>query len=134
VKYLLDTDICVFLIRRQSRALIRRIIARPVSDFAVSQITVAELHYGAEKSLAPLENWQATEELLVSLALLDFDYDAAITYGSIRRELEAAGTPIGALDMLIAAQALSRDLVLLTHNLKEFKRVPGLTVEDWTRR
>jgi tRNA(fMet)-specific endonuclease VapC len=133
MKYLLDTSICVFLIRRTPRALLRKIAARPTVDFGVSLITVAELQFGVQRSSDPGKNQTALDAFLLPLTVLDFDYAAALAYGSVRHKLEAAGTPIGALDTLIAAHALSRNLVLLTHNLKEFKRVPGLKVEDWTK-
>ena len=76
---------------------------------------------------------EALDEFLIPLAVLVFDFAATETYGRLRAHLESAGTPIGALDMLIAAHAISSDLILLTRNLKEFKRVPGLKVEDWTK-
>jgi tRNA(fMet)-specific endonuclease VapC len=106
---------------------------RPTADFALSSITLAELQYGAEKGARPLHQRQTLEKFLIPFTILDFNYDATVVYGSIRVHLEAAGTPIGALDMLIAAHAVSRNLVLLTRNLKEFKRVPGLKAEDWTK-
>lgn len=133
MKYLLDSSICVFLIRHSPGPLARRIARRPTRDFGVSQITVAELQFGVERSSQPAGNQEALDEFLLPLTILDFDSAAAIAYGKVRRDLEKAGTPIGALDTLIAAHALSRNLTLLTHNLKEFKRVPGLKVEDWTK-
>jgi tRNA(fMet)-specific endonuclease VapC len=133
MKYLLDSNICIYLIRRKSKALIERLASHSTTDLAVSQITVAELRFGAEKSSAPKQNHQALEEFLLPLQVLDFDGPAATTYGIVRRKLEADGTPIGPLDNLIAAHAISQDLTLVTQNVKEFKRVPGLKVEDWTR-
>jgi len=106
---------------------------RPTAEFALSAITVAELQYGVCKSPHAGQEREALDEFLVPFSVLEFDYDATLSYGRIRAHLETIGTPIGALDMLIAAHAVSRDLVLLTHNLKEFKRVPGLKAEDWTR-
>jgi tRNA(fMet)-specific endonuclease VapC len=133
VKYLVDTSVCVELIRRREARLVRRMAQRPIADFGLSSITLAELHYGAEKSARPPHQRQTLEKFLVPFTVLDFTYDASVAYGKIRAELEAAGTPIGALDMLIAAHAISNNLVLLTRNLKEFKRVPGLKAEDWTK-
>jgi len=133
VKYLLDTSICVELIRGRRAKLIKRMAQRPTADFGLSSITVAELQYGVCKSPHSAQEREALDEFLAPLTVLDFDYDATLLYGRIRAHLEAAGTPIGSLDMLIAAHAVSRDLVLLTHNLKEFKRVPTLKAEDWTK-
>jgi tRNA(fMet)-specific endonuclease VapC len=133
VKFLLDTSICVELIRRPHSRLMKRMAQRPPSDFGMSVITLAELQYGAEKSARPLHQRQTLEEFLVPFTILNFDESATLAYGKIRVQLESAGTPIGALDMLIAAHALSRDLILVTRNTKEFRRVAGLKCEDWTR-
>jgi tRNA(fMet)-specific endonuclease VapC len=133
VKYLLDTSVCVELIRGRALRWIKQMAKRPTSDFALSTITVAELQYGAERSARPPHQRQTLEKFLVPFAVLAFDFDATAAYGKIRVELETSGAPIGALDMLIAAHAVSRNLVLLTRNLKEFKRVPGLKAEDWTK-
>jgi tRNA(fMet)-specific endonuclease VapC len=95
-------------------------------------ITVAELEYGVHRSQHQAQNQQALVQFLVPLAILDFDYDAAVAYGHIRGYLEALGTPIGSLDTLIAAHALSQQLTLITSNPREFARVPGLTIEDWS--
>ncbi len=133
MKYLLDTSVCVELIRGRRPRLMKRMAERPTADFGISAITVAELQYGAEKSARPTHQRQSLEKFLLPLTVLDFDYDATVAYGKIRAQLETAGTPIGSLDMLIAAHAVSRNLVLLTHNLKEFRRVPGLKAEDWTK-
>jgi tRNA(fMet)-specific endonuclease VapC len=133
VKYLLDTSVCVELIRGRAARLLKRMAQRPTADFALSSITLAELQYGAEKSARPLHQRQTLEKFLVPFAILDFDKDTTVAYGRIRVQLEAAGTPIGALDTLIAAHAVSRDLTLLTRNIREFRRVSGLKAEDWTK-
>ncbi len=132
MRYLLDTNICVYLIRKHPPVLLQRLSKRPIWDLAVSSITVAELQFGVRKSSLPARNQRALDEFLVPLVILDFDYDAAISYGHIRAYLEARGTPIGPLDTLIAAHTLSQELTLVTNNTREFSRVPGLTVEDWT--
>jgi tRNA(fMet)-specific endonuclease VapC len=132
VKYLIDTSVCVELIRGRRPRLVKRIAQRPTADFGLSSITVAELQYGVWKSPYATQERDALDEFLMPLTVLDFDYDATLSYGRIRAHLEATGKPIGALDRLIAAHAASRDLVLLTGNLKEFKRVPGLKAEDWS--
>jgi tRNA(fMet)-specific endonuclease VapC len=134
VKYLLDTSVCVELIRRRSERLARQMAKRPTSDFGLSSLTVAELRYGAGRSARPPHQHQTLDKFLIPFSIVDFDSSAAVAYGSIRVQLERSGTPIGAIDTLIAAHALSRDLILLTRNLKEFKRVPGLKAEDWTKR
>lgn len=133
MKYLLDTNICVYLIRQKPPALLQRFADYAVADIGVTAITVAELTYGVQRSNRPAQNAQALQQFILPLALLDFDYDAAVAYGSIRAELEEAGTPIGSLDTLIAAQALAHHLILVTNNTREFARVPRLLLEDWTR-
>jgi tRNA(fMet)-specific endonuclease VapC len=134
VKYLLDTSICVELIRGRRPRIVKRIAERPTTDFGLSMITVAELEYEVHKSPHAPQEREALDRFLFPFTILDFDYEATLSYGRIRAVLESLGTPIGALDTLIAAHAMSRDLTLVTRNLKEFKRVPGLKAEDWTKR
>lgn len=131
MKYLLDTNICIYIIKRRPSTTVDRIRSTAPEDVAVSTITLAELEYGAAKSLDPNRNRLALLEFLVPFTILDFDQGAAIHYGSIRAALEAKGEPIGAMDMLIAAQARSRGLVLVTNNVREFRRVDGLEVQNW---
>jgi tRNA(fMet)-specific endonuclease VapC len=131
VKYLLDTNICIYIIKRHPPATVDRIRSIAPDDVAVSTITVAELEYGAAKSRHPDRNRIALLEFLLPLTILDFDQRAAAAYGSLRAALEAKGEPIGAMDMLIAAQARSGGLVLVTNNAREFRRVGGLQVENW---
>jgi tRNA(fMet)-specific endonuclease VapC len=100
-------------------------------DIAISAITVAELQYGANRSQHADRNRIALLEFLVPFSIIDFDQSAAAVYGSIRASLEAKGTPIGLMDLLLAAQALSEKLVLVTNNEKEFRRVDGLKIENW---
>ena len=133
MKYLLDTNICVYLIRRRPAQLLQKFANYAVSEIGVSAITAAELQYGVERSARPGQNRQALQQFLLPLTILDFDYSAAEAYGGVRATLEVAGTPIDALDTLIVAQALSQHLILVTNNTQEFVRVPGLTVEDWTQ-
>lgn len=129
--YLLDTDICIYLIRKKPADLLQKFNHYAVGDIAISAITVAELAYGVEKSAHPEKNRQALEQFLIPLVIVDFDHRAATTYGQIRATLERGGMPIGPLDLLIAAHAVSLGLTLITNNGKEFRRVPGLAVEDW---
>jgi tRNA(fMet)-specific endonuclease VapC len=132
MKYLLDTNICVHLIRHRPPRLLQKLTSLPVGEAGVSSITVAELQYGVRKSSRPEQNADALAMFLSPLPIADFDYGAAEAYGSIRAHLEGGGVPIGPLDTLIAAHAVSLDAVLVTNNLGEFSRVPRLRVEDWT--
>jgi len=131
MKYLLDTNICIYIMNRRSLDVIRRFKQFDVGDLGVSAITVSELYYGAQKSKHPEKNLQRLFQFLMPLEVLSYDEAAADAYGRIRAALEQRGEIIGPLDMLIAAHALSQDLVLVTNNIKEFQRVPGLRVENW---
>jgi tRNA(fMet)-specific endonuclease VapC len=133
MKYLLDTNICVLLIRQKSPHVLTKLTSHAITDVSISAITVAELQYGVQKSTKPTQNQQALNQFLIPLTILPFDDGAAIHYGRIRVYLEAQGLPIGALDTLIAAQAIHHNLTLVTNNVREFSRVPGLTIEDWTQ-
>lgn len=131
MRYLLDTNVCAdYLNGRYPRVVQRLQQVRP-ADVAVSVIAVAELRYGASKSSRPGENHRRLDLLFEDLATLEFDLESASEYGRIRTELESRGTPIGPNDMLIAAQARARDLVLVTDNLGEFARVERLRIENW---
>ena len=131
--YLLDTNICIFVIRRKSAAVLARFEQFGVDELAISAITLAELRYGADKSNRPEQNHAAVDAFLVPVAVVDFDSYAAARYGTLRADLERRGSPIGPLDTLIAACALSLGVPLATNNVAEFSHVPGLQVEDWTR-
>ena len=133
MKFLLDTNICVFLIRNQSERVRDHIRRRRVGDIGVSAITESELRFGADKSSDPEKNHAVLERFFLTLPVLAFDSGCAREYGRIRAFLEKKGTPIGSLDTLIAAHALSGEMTVVTNNTREFKRVPGLRVEDWTR-
>lgn len=133
MKYLLDTDTCIFIIRKQPSAVLDRLTRIDVGEVGVSSITVAELRYGAEKSQRPEQNALALDQFLLPFIIADFDTSAAAAYGLIRAHVERRGTPIGSLDLLIAAHALSLSATIVTNNRREFQRVPGLNVEDWTR-
>lgn len=129
--HLLDTDICIEALRRRSQALLHRLQEHSPADVAVSAITEAELEFGALKSGAPTRNRAAAGALLRVFTILSFSRDYIPAYARLRLELERAGTRIGALDQLIAAQAVTFGLVVVTNNLREFRRVPGLRVENW---
>ena len=129
--YLLDTNICIYVIRRHPPQVVDRIRSSKPQDIAISTITLAELEHGAEKSQYPDRNRLALLEFLLAFTILDFDQAAAFHYGLIRAALESKGTPIGPMDMLIAAQARSRGMVLVTNNQGEFRRVADLRIENW---
>ena len=131
LRYLLDTNIAIFVLRNRSAQLQARFVEAR-GELAISSVSVAELAYGAEKSERPTENRRAVEEFLALLDVLDFDSAAASHSGQIRASLAAAGTPIGGYDVLIAGQARSRGLVVVTNNTCEFERVSGLLIEDWS--
>ncbi len=129
--YLLDTDICIYIIKHRPPEVRRRFEGHDVGDICVSAIAVAELEFGAAKSKWPAQARQALAQFLLPLVILDFDRAAAEAYGRLRAALEAQGKLIGANDMLIAAQAISAGLTLVSKNAREFGRVPGLRFENW---
>jgi tRNA(fMet)-specific endonuclease VapC len=132
VKVLLDTDTCIYALKGNATVL-EKLISRSRSDVAVSVITEAELRTGAAKSSSPVKTSRLLENFLRPLAVVEFTSADAATYAQLRAKLERAGTPIGPLDTLIGAQAVSRKLVLVTNNEREFGRVPGLRLENWSR-
>ena len=131
IKYLLDTNICIYIMNKRQVEIIEKFKQFEVGEIGVSTITVSELYYGIGKSRNLKLNEQRVEEFLSPLNVLSYDEDAAQVYGTIRIQMEKQGKPIGPLDQLIAAHALSRGLILVTNNEKEFKRVKGLKVENW---
>ncbi len=133
MKYLLDTNICVFVIRGKSPLVLQRFRQQLPDDLGVSTITLAELRYGAEKSNDPVRNHAALNSFLAPMQILTFDAECADYYGKVRSDLERRGVPIGPLDTMIAAQSLRLNVPLVTNNTGEFSRVPGLKLEDWSR-
>ncbi len=133
MKFLLDTDTCIYALK-QERGVVQRLLAHSRADIAVSVITEAELRTGAAKSTASAKAVRLVENFLRPLTVLEFVSADAATYAHVRAKLERAGTPIGPLDTLIAAQAVARKLTLVSNNEKEFGRVPGLATENWTDR
>jgi tRNA(fMet)-specific endonuclease VapC len=133
IRYLLDTNTCIYLIRKRPARVIRKLQRKQVSEIGISSITLSELEYGAAKSVKPEQNKLALTQFLAPIEVLPYDDSAALRYGPLRAHLERKGTPIGSLDLLIAAHALSLECVLVTNNESEFKRVPGLKVENWTK-
>ena len=130
--YLLDTNVCIEVIRRESETVIERIRSEPIGEIGIGTVTVAELEYGVAKSSQETKNKVALLQFLAPFEILPFDQEAAQQYGIIRQQLERGGERIGPMDLMIAAQALSADLTLVTNNVGEFQRVEGLRVEDWT--
>jgi tRNA(fMet)-specific endonuclease VapC len=131
--HLLDTCICIFLIRRKLPNVRSRFEAHRVGELGISSITESELRFGAEKSADPARNHRQLDHLLLTLPVLSYDSKCAVHYAEIRAHLERAGTPIGSMDLLIAAHARALGLTLVTNNTSEFSRVSGLVLEDWSR-
>jgi tRNA(fMet)-specific endonuclease VapC len=131
MRYLLDTNTCIYIIKRAPSAVFERFKSLHVGDVGVSAITYCELEFGVAKSSKPDENQSALTEFLSPLEVLNFPANAARVFGTIRAHLQHAGTPIGNFDLLIAAHALFADLILVTNNTKEFRRIPGLKIENW---
>lgn len=130
LKYLLDTNLCIRVLRDRPQGLRERFNAE-ASSLSISSVVLYELLYGAAKSARPVENRRQVEAFAARLEVLDFDGDAAAHAGEIRAELEREGKPIGSYDVLIAGHARSRGLIVVTGNLAEFRRVEGLRCEDW---
>jgi len=128
---MLDTNICIYLINNKYLKLAQKIASIPYEDICISTITQAELEYGVSKSLHPAKNSQALAKFLSTISIIDFDTNAAETYGDIRFDLERKGKTIGNMDMLIAAHAKSMNAVIVTNNTREFERVEGLVLENW---
>lgn len=132
MKFMLDTNICIYLIKLKPQKVLKHFQSHDVGDIGISSITLAELRYGVAKSQHIEKNRQALDEFILPLEIADFDEAAAGVYGTIRAALEKVGRPIGSMDMLIGAHALALDVALITNNTKEFKRIKNLKVVDWT--
>ncbi|MBD5471225.1 MAG: type II toxin-antitoxin system VapC family toxin [Lachnospiraceae bacterium] len=133
MKYMLDTNICIFAIKHRPDVVIKKILSLEPEELCISAITYAELMHGVEKSMAVGRNRVALSLFLSPITILDFDGQAAEEYGRIRAALEKKGTPIGPMDMLIASHAKAENLILVINNTRGFNRVEGLVVEDWTQ-
>ncbi|WP_208247054.1 tRNA(fMet)-specific endonuclease VapC (plasmid) [Rhizobium sp. T1470] len=131
LKYMLDTNICIFTVKSRPPQ-VREAFNRHHGQLCISSVTLMELVYGAEKSANPERNLSVVEGFAARLEVLAYDQMAASHTGQLRAELARGGTPIGPYDHLIAGHARSRGLILVTSNRREFDRVPGLRVEDWT--
>lgn len=131
MRYLLDTNVCIDYLTGRYPAVAARLRALGPSDVCLSSVVVAELRYGADKSAHPRRNHRLLDALIGEIPCRGFDASAASSYGRVRSDLERNGRPIGSNDMLIAAHALALGLVLVTDNVREFRRVAELDLENW---
>lgn len=130
VRYLLDTNICIYVINTRPLAVLAQFLAHEMDGLGISVITASELYWGVSKS-GSVRNQTALDKFLSPLTVINYDQSAARKYGELRAYLDKQGTPIGPLDMQIAAHALALGVTLVTNNVREFERVPGLKVENW---
>lgn len=131
MKYLLDTNACIVYLRGRNPHLLQRVGQHPLSDIALCSVVAAELWHGAERSRNPAREHARVDAFVAQFVNLPFDEAAARIYGRIRHHIGSQGLTIGGYDFLIAAIAHANNLILVTHNTKEFSRVPGLNLEDW---
>ncbi len=131
MKYLIDTNTCIYIMNKRPADVIRKFKQFDPGEISISSITVSELQCGVEKSAHPKKNRLRLEQFMAPFKILPYDEFAAKTYGNIRFQLEKQGHTIGPLDLFIAAHALSQELILVTNNDKEFKRIKNLKVENW---
>lgn len=131
MNYLIDTNICIYIMNKRPLEVIQRFKHFEIGQIGISSITVSELNYGVAKSQKKKQNAKRLEEFLTPFKILPYDENASRYYGIIRSELESQGNVIGPLDMLIAAHAISENLILVTNNEKEFQRIKSLKVENW---
>ena len=132
MKYMLDSNICIFFIKRKPENVLKKLKAALQDGVAISTITLAELEHGVALSAYPEKNADALVQFLSIIEILPFDAKAAYHYGYIRADLQRKGALIGQMDMLIAAHAKAHGLITVTNNVREFSRIDGLTIEDWT--
>ena len=131
MRFLLDTNICIYVIKQKPISVKQRLQAINSSDIGISIVTLAELEYGAAKSQNPERNRQILTTFCAPFEIVGLSEEDARILGNIRADLERRGQPIGSYDLLIAAQALSRNLTLVTNNVREFQRIEALTIENW---
>lgn len=131
MKFMLDTNICIFIINKHPAKVLKKLCSLQPKDVCLSSTTVSELRYGVAKSQHQQQNHAALNEFILPFNIVNYDEEAALHYGDIRAQLEKNGKLIGPLDMLIAAHAKSLNVTLVSNNTKEFERVPGLKVNDW---
>lgn len=131
MRYLIDTNICIYLINAKPRAVAERFGQLNIDEVAISEITVSELQFGVTKSQHHNKNQERLAHFLRPFTVLPYQAPASHAYAQLRADLERRGQVIGALDMLIAAQAIAEDLILVTNNTNEFQRIVGLKLENW---
>ena len=131
IKYMLDTNMIAYAKNRRPEVVLEHLMQHDPSQICISSITMAELEYGVHNSSKPEQNRTALMMFLSEITILPFDSDASFEYGKIRYDLKSKGILIGGNDLLIAAHAKSLGLTLVTHNIREFSRVEGLSIEDW---
>ncbi len=132
MKYMLDTNICIYLIKKKPPTALKHFQSHVVGEIGMSSVTLAELRYGVAKSGQPEKNGQALDEFILPLEIAAFDEKGAESYGKVRASLEKEGKPVGSMDMLIGAHALSLGVTLVTNNTREFRRIKNLKVADWS--
>jgi len=131
MKFLIDTNICIYIINNRVEGSSHWIRSAGIENVCISSISIAELEYGISKSVKFEETQNALYKFLSGFNILDFDLNAAQAYGKIRSDLQKSGTPIGSMDMLIAATAISRKMTLVSNNEKEFNRISNLETVNW---
>ena len=135
MNYLLDTNICIYIIKKSPEKVIKKLESIPndegKNEIYLSSVTVSELYYGAEKSSQLEKNLEALKGFLTPFQIINFDHESAEVFGRVRSDLERKGTVIGPYDLQIASIAIAHDLVLVTNKIKQFKRVDGLNLENW---
>jgi tRNA(fMet)-specific endonuclease VapC len=129
--YLLDTNICIYIIKKKPKTVLDHLKSKLSKDIYISSITIAELEYGIAKSKYPEQNKISLIEFVSIFNILNFDDNDAVEFGPIKANLEKKGTIIGPMDLLPAAQAISKKYILVTNNLREFDRIEGLQIENW---
>ncbi|MEG4074008.1 type II toxin-antitoxin system VapC family toxin [Microcoleus sp. Pol14C2] len=131
MRFLLDTNICIYIIKRKPQIVFDKFQTIEFFDIGISSVTIAELEYGVYKSQRQEQNRAALIQFLITLPVVPFDERSTKTYGQIRAGLERQGIVVGPMDLLIAFQAISLGLTLVTNNVRELSRIPGLTLENW---
>lgn len=131
--YLLDTNICIYIIKKKPADVLRALKIKSKNDIYISSLTIAELEYGVSKSLFPEKNKIALIEFLSIFNILPFDDKDAVNFGIIKTDLEKKGKIIGQMDLLLTAQAKTKKFILVTNNIKEFKKVEGIKIENWVK-
>lgn len=132
MKFMLDTNICIYIIKQKPEKVLRQFKAHSIGDIGISCVTLAELRFGVEKSQQVEKNRQALDEFILPLEIADFDEKAAESYGKVRASLEKEGKPVGSMDMMIGAHALGLGVTLVTNNIREFKQIKHLKIVDWS--